>query len=79
MIVDREWGMLGSSNCDIRSFRLNFELDAAIRGKEISEELYHLFLQELDESAEIFLADVERKSPLIRIAENICGLFSPVL
>ena len=57
----------------------NGKIFGGVTSKEISEELYHLFLQELDESAEIFLADVERKSPLIRIAENICGLFSPVL
>jgi len=27
MLVDGEWAKMGSSNCDVRSFRLNFELD----------------------------------------------------
>ena len=79
MIVDRKWAMLGSSNCDIRSFRLNLELDAVICGEKILSELYDMFLRETDSSEEIFLADVERKNPMVRIAENICGLFSPVL
>lgn len=79
MLVDREWAMLGSSNCDIRSFRLNLELDAVIRGEEISTELYELFMTEIEESSEIFLADIERKSYFVRVAENICGLFAPVL
>ena len=79
MLVDREWAMLGSSNCDIRSFRLNLELDAVIRGEQITNELYELFKTELNESSEIFLSDVERKAWFIRVAENVCGLFSPVL
>ena len=79
MLVDQEWTMLGSSNCDIRSFRLNLELDAAIRGKEVVSEIYHLLQKEMEESDEIFLADVERKTPLVRISENICGLFAPIL
>ena len=79
MIVDREWAMLGSSNCDIRSFRLNLELDAVIRGESVIGDLYKTFLVEQEHSSEIFLADVERKSLFIRVAENICGLFAPVL
>jgi hypothetical protein len=38
-----------------------------------------MFKEEIAESTEIFLADVERKNYLIRVIENICGLFSPVL
>lgn len=79
MIVDRKWAMVGSSNCDIRSFRLNLELDAVIRGEQVTSELYDLFQSEMEESTEISLADVERKTYLTRVAENICGLFAPVL
>ena len=79
MLVDRKWAMIGSSNCDIRSFRLNLELDAIVRGEQITDELYKLFKTELEESSEIFLADVEQKNYFVRIAENICGLFAPVL
>ena len=71
--------MIGSSNCDIRSFRLNLELDAVIRGEQITKELYDLFKSELEESTEIFLADIERKPYMTRVIENICGLFSPLL
>ena len=79
MLVDRKWTMLGSSNCDIRSFRLNLELDAVIRGEAVAAEIYRMFRTEMEESTEIFLADVERKSYLVRVMENICGLFAPVL
>ena len=79
MLVDRKWTMLGSSNCDIRSFRLNLELDAVIRGEAVASEVYSMFRTEMEESTEIYLADVERKSHLVRVMENICGLFAPVL
>ena len=79
MLVDRKWAMIGSSNCDIRSFRLNLELDAIVRGEQITDKLYKLFKNEMEESTEIFLADIERKNYFVRVAENICGLFAPVL
>ena len=79
MLVDQKWTMLGSSNCDIRSFRLNLELDAVIRGQAVAAEIYNMFRTEMEESTEIFLADVERKNYLVRVMENICGLFAPVL
>ncbi len=79
MLVDRKWAMIGSSNCDIRSFRLNLELDAVIRGEQITKELYEFFKSEMADSSEIFLSDVEQKNYLIRVVENICGLFAPVL
>ena len=79
LLVDRKWAMIGSSNCDIRSFRLNLELDAVIRGEQITKELYEFFKSEMADSSEIFLSDVEQKHYLIRVIENICGLFAPVL
>ncbi len=33
MVVDDQWAMIGSSNWDLRSLRLNFELNAEIHGR----------------------------------------------
>lgn len=79
MLVDGEWAMIGSSNCDVRSFRLNFELDAVIRGKEFLDDLKKEFEDEIAASDEILLKDIYAKKRIVRDAENLCALLTPLL
>jgi len=37
--VDGEWSLIGSSNWDVRSFRLNFEFDLEIVGRDFTAKL----------------------------------------
>jgi cardiolipin synthase len=39
MIVDGEWSLIGSSNWDMRSFRLNFELSMEVYDRSLAETL----------------------------------------
>ncbi len=41
MVVDGEWALIGSSNWDIRSFRLNFELCMEVYDQSIAQRLQH--------------------------------------
>jgi len=41
MVVDGEWSLIGSSNWDMRSFRLNFELCMEVYDKAIAQSLQH--------------------------------------
>ena len=41
MVVDGEWALIGSSNWDIRSFRLNFELCMEVYDRSIAQHLQH--------------------------------------
>jgi cardiolipin synthase len=79
MLVDNEWAYVGSSNCDVRSFRLNYELDLAVTAGPFVADLMEQFKRELAESDEIELNDVLSKSLAIRIAENACALLTPIL
>lgn len=79
MMVDGQIGVMGSSNCDVRSFRLNYELDLiATEGKFIND-LHSQFSEELKASTEIKLNDVLNKKIRTKFAENFCSLFSSVL
>ena len=78
-LVDGEWAFLGSSNCDVRSFRLNYELDIVVTSGSFLHNLYSQLGQELAQSHEVTLEEVlSRKMPQ-RLAENFCALFTPVL
>ena len=79
MLVDGAWGRMGSSNCDVRSFRLNYELDIVIEKGSFIDELHSQFMAEMEDADEIFLTDVAKKSMPLQLAENFCALFTPIL
>jgi cardiolipin synthase len=79
MLVDEEWAFMGSSNCDVRSFKLNFELDFCLEKGEFVEVLKKQFAIEQKHSVEITLDSVENKSLSRQLIENICALLTPVL
>ena len=79
MLVDDQWSFLGSSNCDVRSFRLNFELDLLTESGDFPAVLRKQLQAELRKSVEIRPEDFLRRSPLRKLAEAVCALLSPVL
>lgn len=79
LLVDCEWGFMGSSNCDSRSFRLNFELDFVFERGEFVRTLQEEFQAELAESHKIELTAMEKRSGAARLGDSICALFSPLL
>ncbi len=78
-LVDRKWAKMGSSNCDVRSFRLNYELDLVVEGGEFISVLESQFKREFTMCREVVAKDVESKSACSKLAENFCALFTPVL
>lgn len=79
VIIDGEWAIMGSSNCDMRSFRLNYELDFTVEGGDFVYLLHQQFLKELEESQEITYSDRMKRTRYQELVENFCSLFTPVL
>ena len=79
MLVDGRWAFLGSSNCDVRSFRLNFELDLLVENGDFPAILQQQMLAELRKSVEITAEGFQRRNLIRKLAESVCALLSPVL
>ncbi|MBO4648621.1 MAG: PLDc N-terminal domain-containing protein [Lentisphaeria bacterium] len=79
MLVDGRWAFLGSSNCDVRSFRLNFELDLLVESGDFPGILHQQMLAELRKSVEITAEWFHRRNPVRKLTESVCALLSPVL
>ncbi|MHB1652927.1 MAG: cardiolipin synthase [Desulfitobacteriaceae bacterium] len=79
LILDGEIGGVGSTNFDIRSFRLNFEISAFIYDRNFAERLEQDFYQDLGDSEEILLEEYEKRPLVDRIKESSARLFSPLL
>ncbi len=69
----------GTANMDIRSFELNFEVNAVIYDEETTEKLEAAFLKDLENCREITLEEYRERGLLIRIKEQCSRLLSPVL
>ncbi|MCK4869801.1 MAG: cardiolipin synthase [Gammaproteobacteria bacterium] len=79
MLIDNKWAIMGSSNCDIRSFRLNYELDFVATDGDFINELRKQFEHELAQSEEIKIKSVLKKKLPRQLLENLCSLLTPVL
>jgi len=70
---------VGSCNFDIRSFKLNFEVNAFIYNEKESIELRKAFENDMNYSYECSLRKYQKRSLLVKGKESISRLFSSVL
>ena len=69
----------GSANMDLRSFKLNFEVNAFIYDRKIIEEIKKDFMADLDNSEELERMKFESRNTFMKVKESISRLFSPLL
>lgn len=79
IVVDDRMCLLGSANMDVRSFRLNYELNLWIYGTKVTKMASQIFNQDLTHCDSIALEKFEQRGDWTKILENTCRLFSPVL
>ncbi len=79
MVVDGHWATVGSANMDIRSFRLNFEINLLISGTTVASRLEEIFLADTQSAEELSLLKMAQESRAQKFLESICRVLSPVL
>lgn len=79
IVTDGLISSVGTANLDIRSFELNFEVNAFIYDEKVSQELEASFKKDLEACTEIFMEDYLRRSLSVRTKEAGCRLLSPLL
>lgn len=79
IVVDEEISSVGTANIDVRSFKLNFEVNAFLYDEEISRRLIAIFQEDLKVSELYTLHEYQLRSRTVRAKESISRLFSPIL
>jgi len=79
MVVDERWGIVGSANVDMRSFRLNFEVGAVFFDPALTQEMSRRFLADLAASREITVGSLRRLGLGGRVLQGIARLLAPLL
>jgi cardiolipin synthase len=77
MVVDGAWSLIGSSNWDMRSFRLNFELCVEVYDPKLSAALERLVVE--NQANRLDLAEIHARSFPIRIRDAGARLLLPYM
>ncbi|MDF2670128.1 MAG: phospholipase [Paenibacillus sp.] len=79
IVVDGMISTVGTANFDLRSLKLNFEVNALIYHAETSQHLQQIFLQDIEDSQELTKLEYDNRSLWHRLMESISNLLSPIL
>lgn len=79
IVIDDSICSIGTANMDIRSFELNFEVNAFIYSEEISKKQRIIFEKDITNSKEMTIDMYNSRPRIIRIKESVSRLLSPLL
>jgi phosphatidylserine/phosphatidylglycerophosphate/cardiolipin synthase-like enzyme len=79
MVIDGEITEVGSSNFDIRSYRLNYEVCEVLYSVDVAREFTEQFERDLTDSVPLRMEDLLQHTPLQRILDQAARLFTPLL
>ncbi|WP_066294897.1 cardiolipin synthase [Bacillus sp. FJAT-29937] len=79
VIVDEELASIGTANMDMRSFHLNFEVNAFLYRTRSTDKLVKEYLNDIQYSSEIDLDKFKKRKIGYRIIESTSRLLSPFL
>jgi cardiolipin synthase A/B len=78
-VIDRDWLMVGSTNLDNRSLRLNFELNVLLRVPAEAARLSEILQADFDDSAQIVAEKHAQRAKRERVLEALFRPFAPLL
>lgn len=79
MVVDDKIATIGTTNIDIRSFQLHFELNAFMYSSDIAVKCREIFKKDETHSHELTPEEYEHRPWLMRVKEGFFRLFSQIM
>lgn len=77
--IDSEVCSVGSANIDIRSFSINYELNAVLYSRALVAELERAFERDLAHCTEFDATAYRSRPAILRFRDSVARLFSPLL
>ncbi len=78
-VIDDEIATVGSTNIDIRSFSLHFELNAFFYQEKFSKKCREIFENDMEKSKLLTLEEYHKRPLLFKIKEGFFRLFSQIM
>jgi PLD-like domain len=77
--IDSEICSIGSSNIDIRSFSINYEINAVLYSRKLAKKLEEAFERDLADCTEFDPAEYQRRNVGLRFRDSAARLLPPLL
>ncbi|MDV4152195.1 cardiolipin synthase [Clostridium sp. AL.422] len=79
IVADGKVASIGTANLDIRSFQLNFEVNAIIFDSDFTNEQEKIFINDIKDSRLVTIEEYNSRGRSIRIKEALIRLIAPIL
>ena len=79
MLVDDDYGAVGTANLDNRSFRLNFEVTCLVSDPGFCREVEAMLLADFEHTTQLTEDDLTKQSFGFRLMTQVTRLLSPIL
>lgn len=79
MVVDEEWSLIGSTNWDARSLRLNFELNVELYSRQCAARLTRIIDERRQVARQLTLEMLDSRPLWRKLRDGVARLFSPYL
>ncbi|WP_166831896.1 cardiolipin synthase [Thalassoroseus pseudoceratinae] len=79
VIVDNVWTLIGSTNWDPRSLRLNFEFNVECYDQRLAQRIQGIVDAKIAKSHELLIEELDRDPFAMRIRDGLARLLSPYL
>ena len=79
MVIDGVWSLIGSTNWDPRSLRLNFEFNVECYSVELAEFLEAFIDEKIEGGRLITLEEITNRNFWIRLRDGLARIASPYL
>ena len=79
MVIDGVWSLIGSTNWDPRSLRLNFEFNVECYSISLAEELEDFIDEKIDRGQLLTVEEIENRSLPVKLRDGLARLASPYL
>jgi cardiolipin synthase A/B len=77
--IDSEICSIGSANIDIRSFSINYEINAVLYSKRLAKELEEDFERDLVHCTEFDAKEYQKRNVAVRFRDSVARIVSPLL
>ena len=79
LLVDSAWCLVGSTNMDPRSLRLNFEFNVECYSQELIDQLLEIINAKMEHAVQVNGKDITDRNILLRLRDGIARLLTPYL
>lgn len=79
MVVDDSLSIVGTANMDLRSFELNFEINAHIYSEKVNARMTEIFFEDLANSKMIKLEEWGKRNRVRVFLEGLARILAPLL